>query len=77
MNRDHYYFHIFENGLSIPDEEGMFLSAPAARDELHNTVRELTSARMRGGRGRGDGVVELTDCRGHVIETLSFRNVLN
>ena len=32
---------------------------------------------MRGGRGPGDGVVELTDCRGHIIETLSFRNVLN
>lgn len=77
MTSDHYYFHIVENGLSIPDDEGMILSAPEAHDELQNTVRELTIARMRGGRGPGDGVVQLTDCRGHIIETLSFRNVLN
>lgn len=31
MNSDHYYFHIFENGLSIPDDEGMFLSARGTR----------------------------------------------
>jgi hypothetical protein len=77
MGIGHYYFHILDDGASVPDDEGMILSRQAATAELRASVYDLTRARMRGGRGPGDGLVQLADVDGRVLETLWFRKVLN
>ncbi len=73
----HYFFHILENGISVPDDEGMFLSRLAAQAELQASVRDLAGARMRAGHGPGDGLVQLTNLGGDVLEILPFRKVLH
>lgn len=77
MRTELYYFNIVEDGIQVPDDEGMFLSRQAAHAELLASVHDLTSARMRAGRAPGNDLVELADADGHILETLRFRNVLN
>ncbi len=77
MDTAHYYFHILDDGTSVPDDEGMFLSRHAARAELRASVCDLANARMRLGRGPGNGSIQLADDDGQVLETLRFSKVLN
>ena len=77
MGIAHYYFHILDEGTSVLDDEGMMLSRQAARAELRASARDLTNARMRLGRGPGDGLIQLMDGDGQVLETCRFRTVLH
>lgn len=77
MGTGHYFFHIFENGISVPDDESMFLSRADARNELQATVVDLVAARLRAGQGPGDGVVQMVTLNGDVLDTLSFHKLLH
>ena len=76
MRSDHYFFHILDDGARVPDDEGMLLSRQAAQEELWASVHDLTNARLRSGKGPGDGLVQLADYDGRVLATLRFRNAL-
>lgn len=71
-----FYFHLFDDLVSI-DEEGKDLpSKDAARDEGIRSARDIACAEVMRGRLNLAHRIEITDEAGTVMNTIWFREVL-
>ena len=67
-----YFFHTFDNGEFIRDENGYELpNDDSARDEATRFLAEMASETYPGGRG-SKYAVEVTDETGRAIATVGF-----
>jgi hypothetical protein len=72
-----YYFHIHDQGLLIPDEEGGELSGIAdARLEARASALDLAMNDLRNGRAIDDRRIVIADENGAVLETVSVREIV-
>ena len=73
----HYFFHIRDDGNTIIDKEGDdFLNVEEARRSAVNAIRELAAERIKSGEMVGNARMELCDEAGHLLLSLSFRDVV-
>ena len=73
-----YYFHIRDERVFIPDDEGLdLLDMHAARIEARLSARDLGMAEI-GKSCLGDRrAIEISDRSGKVLETVAIRTFLN
>ena len=72
-----YYFHIHDQDLRIPDEEGCELSGIAdARIEARASALDLAMDDLRSRRAISDRRIVVADENGTVVETVSVRELI-
>jgi hypothetical protein len=72
-----YFFHIFENGDFVPDEEGRTCSnLNAAKHEASASARDLAQQALDEGEPPDSACVEIHDAQGRVLAALSVAEVL-
>jgi len=72
-----YYFHIHDQGMLIPDEEGAEMSGIAeARIEARASALDLAINDLRGGYTIDDRRIVIADENGTVLETISVREAI-
>jgi hypothetical protein len=72
-----YYFHIQDQGMVIPDEEGAEMSGIAqARIEARASALDLAINDLREGCAIDDRRIAIADENGTVLETVSVREVI-
>jgi len=72
-----YHFHIQDQDMLIPDEEGAEMSGIAdARIEARASALDLAMVDLRSGRAIDDRRIVIADENGTVVETVSVRELI-
>jgi hypothetical protein len=73
-----FHFNIRDGAAFIPDEEGMALpDIETAREEARDSARDFVTEKFKRRIDIDGQVIEITDDRGRIIETMKVRDVLN
>jgi hypothetical protein len=73
MGMPHYYFHIFDRGKVIPDEDGMQLAnLAAARIEANLSAAGMLDDALDEGNDISHQIIEVTDSTGHVFALVAL-----
>jgi hypothetical protein len=73
-----YYFHIRDELVVIPDDEGLdLLDMHAARIEARLSALDLGMAEIRKGCGVDRRAIEIADRKGKILETVPIRAFLH
>jgi hypothetical protein len=68
-----YHFNLREGADAIPDQEGSeFATFAAARAEARASLLDIVGDNIRSGRAAVEWQLEIADCNGSVIETITF-----